>query len=263
MVWCGVVWCGVVWCGVVWCGVVWCGVVWCGVVWCAGGAVIDRQWPECVAHGKMQNGWVLIFNYKSNCVLCLLGARCPAVGRRPRISCSPPPDSALAVFWGFCAVFARGGASASALRRPMRRTGCSGPRLAAAPVLHLTPFLCGGSPHLPRHGASGPCKGFETLHTLRAVASPIVQHRPAVGSAHWRLLLFTIPQLLAVGSGVSFCSLSHRRGQWAAVAPCVHGPTAMGSGPWWILPYAAPLLWAASSADPSAHCRTAMGSGQC
>ena len=39
---------------------VWCGAVQCGVVWCAEGAATKWQWPGCLAHGKMQNGWALI-----------------------------------------------------------------------------------------------------------------------------------------------------------------------------------------------------------
>ena len=49
--------------GVVWCGVVWCGVVWCGV---PKALLLIWQWPDCLAHRKMQNRWALILNAKSN-----------------------------------------------------------------------------------------------------------------------------------------------------------------------------------------------------
>ena len=52
------------------------GVVWCGVVWCAEGAGTKWQWPGCLAHRKMQNGWALILYPQSNRMPCLMGARC-------------------------------------------------------------------------------------------------------------------------------------------------------------------------------------------
>ena len=48
--------------------------VWCGVVWCAEGAVTHRQRAGCLAHGKLQNGWALNLNPKSECKPCVLQA---------------------------------------------------------------------------------------------------------------------------------------------------------------------------------------------
>ena len=63
-----------------------------------------------------------------------------------------------------------------------------------------------------------------------AAASPFVHHRPAVGSAQWQLLLFPVPLLWAVGSGVS-CSPPHRCGQWATVGIILY-TAVKGNGQW-------------------------------
>ena len=92
---------------------------------------------------------------------------------------------------------------------------------------HTTPHCtapCHATPlHGPRavppspcvHGHSAPCAPW-------AMGSPFVHHRPTVRSAHWQLLLFTVPLLWAVSSGV-FCSPPHRCGLWCGVVWCAEG----------------------------------------
>ena len=269
VVWCGVVWCGVVWCGVVWCGVVWCGVVWCGVEWCAEGCYQKAMAGMSCTQENAKRVALIRDLSLTICPVCWVPPALPWAGSC-RSHAGPPQlhvacllDVVGRVRW--CMRGGGGGLAVVLAHAPdwllwAPFGGCT----YAVP----SPFLCGGSlhPHAMVPQAPGLAAGCGTsLCTppygcaLWAAASPFVHHRPAVGIAHCRLILFTILMLWAVGSGVS-CSRLHRRGQWAVVAPCVHSPTAVGSGLWRLLLYTASLLWAVGSVHPSAKCCTTMGS---
>ena len=88
----------------VWCGVVQCSEVRCGLVWRPKGTVTKRQRPGCLAHRKVQNGWALILNPKSNrCPVCyaptaLVGG-CRFLAGVPRLSVGCLPGIAGQVRW--------------------------------------------------------------------------------------------------------------------------------------------------------------------
>ena len=90
------------------------------------------QWPGCLAHAKMQNGWALVLNRKTRHMPCLVGARCLALGRRLPVSscvavrCGAGRGGAGRAGRGWCGVVWRGTVRCGVVRCGAGRAGGGG-----------------------------------------------------------------------------------------------------------------------------------------